>query len=301
MAMNWHTFRIRALSALFFVAIMLVGLLWNEWSFFILFSIIHTGCWIEFQKLIQQIDSRAQKGGLFRLTGSILSGWGIMIHFSSAMNFDNKFTLHIIGNSAFALGILFLLMIELYNFRHFYLKNFLYTLVGLLYLSVSIGLLLHIRTAAIWLPEGHTEGFSTFSLSLARLEGYIMPLIIISSIWVNDTMAYIVGSFIGKTPLSKVSPKKTWEGTVGGIVLSVFIAWVIGQFLMQTSGSKWAMIALVAAVAGTLGDLFESKFKRMAGVKDSGAILPGHGGFLDRFDSLLLAAPAVWLYFKILS
>ncbi len=295
MAMNWHTFRVRALSALFFVAVMLTGLLWNEWSFFILFSIIHAGCWIEYQKLIQQIDSRTQKGGFFRLAGSISVGWGIMIHLSSAINFDLSIPANIIGNSILALGILILLINELYNYRQFYLKNFIYTLLGLLYLSLSFGLLLNIRSAAIWLPEGNTEGLSALSLSLARLEGYFMPLIIIGSIWVNDTMAYIVGSMIGRTPLSKVSPKKTWEGTVGGIVLSVCLAWTIGQFLMQASGSKWAMIAAIAAVAGTIGDLFESKLKRMADVKDSGAILPGHGGFLDRFDSLLFATPAIWI------
>jgi phosphatidate cytidylyltransferase len=189
-------------------------------------------------------------------------------------------------------------MNELYNYRHFHLKKIFYILIGLLYLSLSFGLFMHIRSAAIWLPEGNTDGLSEVTLSLAKLEGYFMPLIIIGSIWVNDTMAYIVGSLIGKTPLSKVSPKKTWEGTIGGIVLSVFLAWIIGEFLMQASGTKWAIIAAIAAVSGTLGDLFESKLKRMAGVKDSGAILPGHGGFLDRFDSLLLATPAIWIFLR---
>ncbi|MFO0415217.1 MAG: phosphatidate cytidylyltransferase [Bacteroidota bacterium] len=295
MAMNWHTFRVRALSALFFVAIMLVGLLWNEWSFFILFSIVHAGCWIEYQKLIKQIDARTQKVGFWGLIGSILIGWGIMIHLSSSIDFGITFPLQVIANMTLALGILFLLMNELYNYRQFYLKNFFYVLLGLLYLSLSFGLLLHIRSAAIWLPEGNTEGLSEVTSSLAKLEGYFMPLIIIGSIWVNDTMAYIVGSLVGKTPFSKLSPKKTWEGAVGGIVLSVCLAWLIGEFLMHASGAKWAMIAAVVAVAGVFGDLFESKLKRMAGVKDSGAILPGHGGFLDRFDSLLFATPAIWI------
>jgi phosphatidate cytidylyltransferase len=190
---------------------------------------------------------------------------------------------------------------EVLHIRIFYVKNIFYILLGLLYLSLSFGLLLHIRSGALWMPADKIEGLEIVSVSLAKYEGLVMPLIIIGSIWINDTMAYIVGSLIGKTPLSKVSPKKTREGTIGGVLLSVGLAWAIGQFLMNQSGSRWAVIACIAAVAGTLGDLLESKLKRMAGVKDSGAILPGHGGFLDRFDSLLLAAPMVWLYLEICS
>jgi phosphatidate cytidylyltransferase len=125
-----------------------------------------------------------------------------------------------------------------------------------------------------------------------------MILMIIISIWINDTMAYIVGSIIGKRPLSKISPKKTWEGTIGGIILSIVVVGLI-TFFGFNSGPITIYIMLLAAiacVAGTFGDLLESKLKRMAGVKDSGNIMPGHGGFLDRFDSLLLAIPAVWLY-----
>jgi phosphatidate cytidylyltransferase len=103
-----------------------------------------------------------------------------------------------------------------------------------------------------------------------------------------------VGSFIGKTPLSKWSPKKTWEGTVGGIILSMLLMNLIGWFY-GTTGYELALVTATAAIAGTFGDLLESRLKRMAGVKDSGSFLPGHGGFLDRFDSIILAAPAVWL------
>ena len=123
----------------------------------------------------------------------------------------------------------------------------------------------------------------------------LIPCSIIFSIWINDTMAYIVGSLIGKTPLSKISPKKTWEGTIRRNDTSTFVAGVIAwQFDFNIQ--KIVIIAAIASVAGTFGDLLESKLKRMAGVKDSGNIMPGHGGFLDRFDSLLLAIPAVWLY-----
>ena len=108
-------------------------------------------------------------------------------------------------------------------------------------------------------------------------------------------MAYIVGSFIGKTPLSALSPKKTWEGTIGGALLAVVAVVLIGRSLTGLSYQTLIIVSATSAITGTMGDLIESKFKRMAGVKDSGRIMPGHGGFFDRFDSLLLAGPCVWL------
>lgn len=127
----------------------------------------------------------------------------------------------------------------------------------------------------------------------------LIPCAIIFSIWINDTLAYIVGSFIGKTPFSKISPNKTWEGTIGGAVLCIVLVTLMAFFFTATKGIAWyhwMAIATICAVFGTLGDLLESKLKRMAGVKDSGSFMPGHGGFLDRFDSFLIATPFVALY-----
>jgi phosphatidate cytidylyltransferase len=125
-------------------------------------------------------------------------------------------------------------------------------------------------------------------------------LMVILSLWINDTMAYLAGSFIGRTPLTPISPKKTWEGTIAGILLSILImgliGWLVNSETDWESISQWMIIAAISSISGTFGDLLESKFKRIAQVKDSGDILPGHGGFLDRFDSLLLAGPLVWLY-----
>jgi phosphatidate cytidylyltransferase len=109
-------------------------------------------------------------------------------------------------------------------------------------------------------------------------------------------MAYIVGSFIGRTPLSPISPKKTWEGTIGGILLAIAAMTALAYYTGRLPVVHAAVITALAAISGTYGDLFESKLKRMAGVKDSGTIMPGHGGFLDRFDSLLFASTVVWLY-----
>lgn len=225
MAFNFQTFKTRALTALLFVAVMLTGLLWNFWSFLILFTIIHFGCWFEFVKLVKKIYKE---------------------------------------------------------------KYLLYCFFGLIYITMPVLLMLDMYKLL---------SFNVDDTYFIIGEGQI-PIIIIASIWINDTMAYLVGSFIGRTPLTKISPKKTWEGTLGGIVLSIITIgftiylitgfWPVGVYSM--------IIATISAISGTFGDLLESKLKRMADVKDSGSFMPGHGGFLDRFDSLLIAVPAVWIY-----
>ena len=125
----------------------------------------------------------------------------------------------------------------------------------------------------------------------------VLPCGIIFSIWINDTMAYIVGSLIGRTSLSKISPKKTWEGTIGGAILCILTISLIGMATGFYSFTDWFVISACCAFFGTLGDLLESKLKRTAKVKDSGTFMPGHGGFLDRFDSLLIASLSVGLYY----
>jgi len=168
-----------------------------------------------------------------------------------------------------------------------------HSLFGLIYISLSWGLMMQIRTDSGFVL-GAAYGSGDF--------GAVIPCTLVFSIWINDTMAYLVGSFIGKHPLSKISPKKTWEGTIGGAVLCILIITLTAKNIEL--GNKyplyvWINIASIAAVFGTLGDLLESKLKRMAEVKDSGQIMPGHGGFLDRFDSLLIATPIVWLFLKL--
>jgi phosphatidate cytidylyltransferase len=222
MALESKAFRTRALTAIVFVIVMLIGLLLNQWSFVILFIIVHFGCWYEFVKLLRKINPRFFK---------ILS------------------------------------------------------IAGLAYITLPIALLIYMRLGNnIYMDDRHLM---------------IVPLGIVFSIWINDTMAYIVGSLIGKRPLSKISPKKTWEGTVGGALLCIITITFIGKATGFYSYKNWIVIATCCAFFGTLGDLLESKLKRMANVKDSGSIMPGHGGFLDRFDSLLVAATFVALYYFI--
>ncbi|MEO6683697.1 MAG: phosphatidate cytidylyltransferase [Ginsengibacter sp.] len=222
MAFDTKTFKTRTISAVIFAIVMLVGLLWNQWSFVLLFTFIHFGAWYEFVKLLQKMNP---------------------------VNYRTNLPL------------------------------------GLFYISLPIVLFIFIRMEPL---GGRSDDFLK-----------VLPCGIILSIWINDTMAYITGSLIGKTPFSSISPKKTVEGTVGGIILSVLIVTILGSILGYYSWFHWLMISLISSVAGTLGDLLESKLKRKAGVKDSGNILPGHGGFLDRFDSLLVAIPFVFVYYEL--
>jgi len=130
------------------------------------------------------------------------------------------------------------------------------------------------------------------------------PKIIISIfilIWTNDTFAYLVGKSIGKNKLfERISPKKTIEGFVGGVIFAVIASLVISKYYIEGAKYIWIGIALIVSVFGTVGDLIESKFKRIAGVKDSGKIMPGHGGVLDRLDSVIFVAPFVFLFYQIL-
>jgi phosphatidate cytidylyltransferase len=236
LAFNFQTFKTRALTALLFVAVMLVGLLWNFWSFLVLFTVIHFGCWFEFVKLMKKI-------------------------------YANKY-----------LG---------------------YCLFGLIYITMPIAMIIHLYINISFRES--VQGGSYFFLipAIGVFFSMIIPSAIIFSIWINDTMAYLVGSFIGKTPLTKISPKKTWEGTIGGAILCIVVIGLLGYYIPVAkviAVPHWLFIASICAIFGTFGDLFESKLKRMSDVKDSGSFMPGHGGFLDRFDSLLFAVPAVWVY-----
>lgn len=121
-------------------------------------------------------------------------------------------------------------------------------------------------------------------------------------IWINDSFAYIVGRMFGRTKLfPRVSPKKTVEGALGGICFALGFAYLMAKYEPIINPLQWVLVASVIVVAGILGDLVESKFKRSAGVKDSGAILPGHGGMLDRLDSLIFAAPFAYLTLNIIA
>jgi phosphatidate cytidylyltransferase len=120
-------------------------------------------------------------------------------------------------------------------------------------------------------------------------------------LWSNDVFAYIVGSLIGRAKLyERVSPKKTWEGTIGGITFSIVAAFIISRFFLSIDTTNWLALGFLISIFATLGDLIESLLKRQAGVKDSGNIMPGHGGILDRFDGVIFAIPVVYIYLSII-
>ena len=281
MAFNWQTFRTRSLTAAVFVVVMLTGLLWNQWSFFVLFSIVHFGAWSEYQKLVERFNPGYKKITALHRFGIMAGGWCLMLFLTNYNLVLFGYPLSEIGLWA---GILFMVVLPLIMWmdsKIVFLRNIAYSLFGLLYISLPLALLVELRTH--WSE-------AQYQLSLT------IPLLIIFSLWINDTMAYIVGSLIGKTPFSPISPKKTWEGTIGGVILTIIVISLIAYFTKRLPVVDAAIMSALAAISGTYGDLFESKLKRMAGVKDSGSIMPGHGGFLDRFDSLLFAVVAVWFY-----
>ena len=281
MAFNWQTFKTRALTAIVFVVVMMAGLLWNRWSFFVLFSIVHFGAWVEYQKLVGKISQQYAPINAMLRYGVMLAGWCLLLFFTNQQL--QLFGAHL-TTIGWWLGLALMILVPLaalIQSPKTFLITLGYSLAGLVYISVPLALFIELRN--------HWEGVD-MDLNLT------IPLLVIFSLWVNDTMAYIVGSFIGKTPLSPISPKKTWEGTVGGVILAIGVMSLIAYFTQKFSVTHAAIIAALASISGTYGDLFESKLKRMAGVKDSGQLMPGHGGFLDRFDSLLFAATVVWFY-----
>jgi phosphatidate cytidylyltransferase len=305
MAFNWKTFQTRASTAVVFVAVMLVGLLWNQWSFLVLFSIIHFGCWWEYLRLMEKIHTTSYH--IYTKLGFMLMGFGLMLWFCGPAYQISGYGLKENLSLPVSLAGIILLVTGVFQNMKVELRSFGAAALGLLYISLSWGLMMDLSgfIRGIFYKYMGVIEFPPLDFFLI-----LIPSVIILSIWINDTMAYIVGSLIGKTPLSKISPKKTWEGTMGGILLCIVVIGflfssfntdiVIPGFHFKFDKSFWYFIAGISAIVGTFGDLLESKLKRMAGVKDSGQIMPGHGGFLDRFDSLLLATPFAWLYVTLL-
>jgi len=287
MALNVSVFKVRTVSAILFAIIMLAGLVWNQWSFFILFTIIQLGCLYEYQKLMGLVFASYQKIHPIHKWGLLLLGVVMMMTLAPNSLGIGDMSIKYVGSKILPIVLGAMLAGEIIKFKKGEsLQNIAISFFGLIYIPMCLSLMFQLRNFMM----------NSFFINWA----FSIPLLVIASIWINDTMAYIVGSFIGKTPLSSVSPNKTWEGTIAGIVLSVIVVTKVLGIWVPIQEKYIFMISAVASVAGTFGDLFESKLKRMAGVKDSGRMMPGHGGFLDRFDSILFAVPFVWLLLQLL-
>ena len=186
--------------------------------------------------------------------------------------------------------IVYLLVAELYLKQQDPIQDWAYTMLAQMYIALPLSLL-------------NVLAFNTTNNGLVAFNP-ILPLSVFVFLWVNDSGAYCVGSLIGKHKLfPRISPAKSWEGSIGGAVFVLAAAYAISYFVDQTmlTMPEWLGLGLVVVVFGTWGDLVESLFKRTLGIKDSGDILPGHGGMLDRFDSSLLAIPAAVIYLYTLS
>jgi len=272
MAFDLKTFLTRVGSAVVFAAIMLVGLLWNEWAFIGLFLLVTILALKEYRILLEKIANvnfSKQEKANYMAVG--IATYLVLI--SLQINVCNNLINSMLNHAQFYfIGLLIGFLILFFMFKKNANAN--YLLSGIGYVALSLGLMVQLRYQSL-----------------------LLPVILIFSIWINDSMAYLTGSFIGKTKIApSISPKKTIEGTIGGILFTLVIVFIWGINTSWFPVWQWLVIGAIASIVGTIGDLVESKLKRMADVKDSGNIMPGHGGALDRFDSLLFAAPFAFLF-----
>lgn len=276
--MNWSTFFTRLGSAIVFCIIMMFGLLSGYYEAMLgLVLLIQFLCLKEFNMLMGKVISTTGLNTLINKTDdtpedATFPMWlNIITQITGVIALIGIFLFDYQSMFLFLIPLILILITSLHK-KSYVLQGF-SSIIGLLYISLPL----------------------SFLLSLWSIDPTI-PVAIILMIWMNDTMAYIVGSFIGKTPFSAISPKKTWEGTLGGIFLTILGAYIYSRFDTAYKTQDWMILSLIVTSMGTIGDLLESKLKRLAGVKDSGNIMPGHGGALDRFDSLLVCIPFAFCY-----
>ena len=270
---------VRTLSGLVLVAVFVGAVLGSQWSFGALLLLILVGGQTEFYKLARETGLSPQ-----RWMGLAVGVLLFALNFIVFRQFSRSVTDEAGGAVLYLLlyiGLLLptLFVCELFRRSATPLANLGATLLGVLYVAVPLSLLLYVPVLAgdgVWRPE--------------------TVLCYIFIIWANDVFAYLVGMTFRRHRLcERLSPKKSWEGFFGGLAGAVATG-LAAAYALDANYWVWGGLALVASLSGVAGDLVESMFKREAGVKDSGQVIPGHGGVLDRFDALLLSAPYVFLY-----
>jgi phosphatidate cytidylyltransferase len=262
----------RSLTGIAFAAIMLTGIVIHQFVFATVFAFFLLITLFEFYKLSEHIGYEpSAKIGL-------ICGFLLFIIFFLAGS-------HVIPYRFIFLAILiplFTLLPDLFDKRKNGFKNSMITIAGVIYIALPYSLLCFI------IYPGKSAGSEFYPWILFG---------IFLIIWVYDSMAYVVGSMLGRHKIcERISPKKSWEGLVGGAVFAVIMGIINSVFFHELSVTNWVVIAMLIVIFGTSGDFFESKLKREAGVKDSGNILPGHGGMLDRFDTVLFAVPVIFVW-----
>lgn len=264
--------KLRAITGFFFIIVMLGSLLLGDFAFLIFYALLSAFCLMEFR-------SNVKKSGISLDVNTVQLG-GILVYFQYTKHGAiNDYPL--LRDSAFSvLFMIFIviLIVELFKKNEKPFTNVAYTLLGVFFTVIPF----------------------TFFHEIAYVNGsynFHFPLAFLLMLWANDTGAYLVGSKFGRTKLfERHSPKKTWEGFFGGVIITAGVAYIINYYYTDISLSQWIIMGVLISCFGTIGDLIESMFKRSINIKDSGGILPGHGGLLDRFDGLLIAAPIVYIY-----
>jgi phosphatidate cytidylyltransferase len=263
----------RAITSLVGAALILAALIYSDWTYFLIFGTILGMSQMEFYKL-SGLDGMLP----LKSFGTIL---GLLI-FTLTFMVEKEHLPH---------EYLYLIfpLVSLTFFIKLYKKTdkkpftgVAYTYLGIFYVAVPISLL----------------NLAVFSVDAVYHYEILIGCLLI--LWASDSGAYFAGTRFGKTKLfERVSPKKSWEGFLGGAFSAILVAFVISQYFTVLEDWKWLVIAGIIIIAGTYGDLIESLFKRSIEIKDSGSVLPGHGGFMDRFDGLLLSAPFITAFLKI--
>ena len=266
----------RAVTGVLFVIVLVGCILYSPLSFGILFTIISALSVHEFAHLVSKSCEVSINKTITALGGAYL--------FLALMSFCTQQS---VGARVFLpyLGLLLYMMItELYLKKKNPTGNWAYSMLSQLYVALPFALL-------------NVLAFQNSPETSSVTYNPILPLSIFVFIWLSDTGAYCVGSLIGKHRLfERISPKKSWEGSIGGGIFSIASSLGFAHFFPFMPGWQWVGLAIVVVIFGTWGDLTESLMKRQLGIKDSGNILPGHGGMLDRFDSALMAIPAAVVY-----
>ena len=262
----------RAITAVLGAIVIIVAIIWSEWGYFSIFLGICIFTQLEFYKLLK-LDEMVPLKFWGTLTGVFIY---IIIFLEQKYEMSSKYYFLLLP------VIYMAFLIKLYkktDKKPF--TNIGLTFLGIIYVALPFALL--------HLSAYHT-GFYTYQI--------IVGIIFIQ--WASDTGAYFAGIRFGKRKLfERVSPKKSWEGFLGGMMLAILMSVGMSIYFGTLEFWKWISIALIVAVVGTYGDLLESLFKRSMEIKDSGSSIPGHGGFLDRFDSLLLSLPFIAAFLKI--
>lgn len=266
----------RTITGALFVAVLVGCILYDPLTFGALFVIISALTVREFGHLLNQTEGVSINKTITMLGGAYL--------FLAVMGF----CIDAAGGSKifipYLLLVLYLMISELYLKKQNPMLNWAYSMLSQLYIALPFAML-------------NILAFQNDPTTSSVSYNPILPLSIFIFIWLNDSGAYCVGSLIGKHRLfERISPKKSWEGSIGGGVLAIASSFVLAHYFPFMPMMEWAGLALVVVVFGTWGDLTESLLKRQLKIKDSGNILPGHGGVLDRFDSALMAIPAAVVY-----